>query len=186
MLHPVGCLYYCVSDARSHKHQNGKECPKRRRRIFIHGESPKRKHTTFTARQKFEIKNFYFTFLKFNWCGAHHSSRKQGLVQAYSTLSLRETCCPQHSVVVPAETFETRQCHLLTLSVAKRREKAKTVPLVSYQTANGRYNCRYDETHIYSYQYLTNLMHKICFTISFISCLYMFRAHVLETCRGMI
>ena len=27
-------------------------------------------------------------------------------------------------------------------------------------------------------QYLTNLMHKICFTISFISCLYMFRAHV--------
>jgi len=34
-------------------------------------------------------------------------------------------------------------------------------------------------------QYLTNLMHKICFTISFISFLYMFRAHVLETCRGM-
>jgi len=33
--------------------------------------------------------------------------------------------------------------------------------------------------------YLTNSMHKICFTISFISCLYMFRAHVLKTCRGM-
>ena len=28
---------------------------------------------------------------------------------------------------------------------------------------------------VYSPQYLTNLMHKICFTISFISCLYMFR-----------
>ena len=28
-------------------------------------------------------------------------------------------------------------------------------------------------------QYLTNLMHKIYFTVSFISCLYMFRAHVL-------
>jgi len=28
-------------------------------------------------------------------------------------------------------------------------------------------------------QYLTNMMHKICFTISFIWCLYMFRAHVL-------
>ena len=28
-------------------------------------------------------------------------------------------------------------------------------------------------------QYLTNWMHKICFTVSFISCLYMFRAHVL-------
>ena len=33
---------------------------------------------------------------------------------------------------------------------------------------------------VYLSQYLTNLMHKICFTISFISCLYMFRAHVLE------
>ena len=28
-------------------------------------------------------------------------------------------------------------------------------------------------------QYLTNLMHKICSTISFIACLYMFRAHVI-------
>jgi len=28
-------------------------------------------------------------------------------------------------------------------------------------------------------QYLSNLMQKIYFTISFISCLYMFRAHVL-------
>ena len=27
-------------------------------------------------------------------------------------------------------------------------------------------------------KYLTKLMHKICFTISFISCLYMFRSHV--------
>jgi len=26
---------------------------------------------------------------------------------------------------------------------------------------------------------------NFCFTISFISCLYMFRAHVLETYRGM-
>jgi len=31
---------------------------------------------------------------------------------------------------------------------------------------------------VYLSQYLTNLMHKICFTISLISCLYMFRAHV--------
>jgi len=32
---------------------------------------------------------------------------------------------------------------------------------------------------VYLSQYLTNLMNKICSTISFISCLYMFRAHVL-------
>ena len=32
---------------------------------------------------------------------------------------------------------------------------------------------------VYLSQYLTNLMHKIYFTISFISCLYMFRARVL-------
>jgi len=37
----------------------------------------------------------------------------------------------------------------------------------------------------YLFHYLTNFMHKIFFTKSFISCLYMFRAHVLETCRGM-
>ena len=35
-------------------------------------------------------------------------------------------------------------------------------------------------------QYLTNLMHKICFTISFISCLYMFRAHVLIIMRSKL
>jgi len=33
-------------------------------------------------------------------------------------------------------------------------------------------------------QYLTNLMHKICFTISFISCLYMFQSHVLINRRS--
>jgi len=38
---------------------------------------------------------------------------------------------------------------------------------------------------VYLFHYLSNLMHKVCFTISFISCLYMFRAHVLETCRGI-
>jgi len=36
-----------------------------------------------------------------------------------------------------------------------------------------------DRASQYISQYLTNLMHKICFTISFISCLYMFRAHVV-------
>jgi len=35
-------------------------------------------------------------------------------------------------------------------------------------------------------QYLTNLMHKICFTISFISCLYMFRTHVLIIRRSKL
>ena len=38
---------------------------------------------------------------------------------------------------------------------------------------------------VYLPQYLTNLIHKICFTIRFISCLYMFQAHVLKTCRGI-
>jgi len=35
-------------------------------------------------------------------------------------------------------------------------------------------------------QYLTNLMHKICFTISFISYLYMFRANVLIIRRSKL
>ena len=38
----------------------------------------------------------------------------------------------------------------------------------------------------YLSRYLTNLMHKICFTISFISCLYMFRAHVLIIRRSKL
>ena len=39
---------------------------------------------------------------------------------------------------------------------------------------------------IYLSQYLTNLTHKICFTVSFISCLYMFWAHVLITRRSKL
>jgi len=35
-------------------------------------------------------------------------------------------------------------------------------------------------------QYLTNLMNKICFTISFISCLYMLRTHVLIIRRSKL
>jgi len=35
-------------------------------------------------------------------------------------------------------------------------------------------------------QYLTNLLHKICFAISFISCLYMFRAHVFIIRRSKL
>jgi len=34
--------------------------------------------------------------------------------------------------------------------------------------------------------YITNLMHKICFTVSFISHLYMFRAHVLIIRRSKL
>jgi len=34
--------------------------------------------------------------------------------------------------------------------------------------------------------YLTNSMHKICFTVSFISRLYMFRAHVLIIKRSKL
>ena len=39
---------------------------------------------------------------------------------------------------------------------------------------------------VYLSQYLTNLMYKIFFTISFISCLYMFRAHVLIIRRSKL
>jgi len=39
---------------------------------------------------------------------------------------------------------------------------------------------------VYLSQYLTNLMHKMCFTISFISCLYMFRAHVFTIRRSKL
>ena len=35
---------------------------------------------------------------------------------------------------------------------------------------------------VYLYQYLTNLMHRICFTISFISCLYTYRCDDTRGC----
>ena len=40
--------------------------------------------------------------------------------------------------------------------------------------------------NLYLSHYLTNLIHKICFTISFISCLYMFLAHVLIIWRSKL
>jgi len=40
--------------------------------------------------------------------------------------------------------------------------------------------------NVYLSRYLTNLMHKICFTISFISCLSMLRAHVLIIRRSKL
>jgi len=43
-----------------------------------------------------------------------------------------------------------------------------------------------DKREYYLSQYLINLMHKICFTISFISCLCMFRAHVLIIRRSKL
>jgi len=39
---------------------------------------------------------------------------------------------------------------------------------------------------VYLSQCLTNLMHKICFTVSFISCLYMFRAYLLIIRRSKL
>jgi len=39
---------------------------------------------------------------------------------------------------------------------------------------------------VYLSHYLTNLMHQICFTVSFISSLYMFRAHVLIIRRSKL
>jgi len=39
---------------------------------------------------------------------------------------------------------------------------------------------------VHLFQYLTNLMHKMCFTISFISRLYVFRAHVLIIRRSKL
>jgi len=47
-------------------------------------------------------------------------------------------------------------------------------------------NCLYTTYRLHLSQYLTNLMHKTCFTESFISCLYMFRAHVLIIMRSKL
>jgi len=53
------------------------------------------------------------------------------------------------------------------------------LPIVSQMMTVGSASWPETKVTFFLSQYLTNLMHKICFTISFISCLYMFRAHVL-------
>ena len=47
-------------------------------------------------------------------------------------------------------------------------------------------SCVRHTNNIYLSQYLTNLVQKICFKLSFISCLYMFRAHVLIIRRSKL
>ena len=50
----------------------------------------------------------------------------------------------------------------------------------------GAYSMVTHTTCFFLSHYLTNLMHKICFTISFILCLYMFQAHVLIIRRSKL
>ena len=57
--------------------------------------------------------------------------------------------------------------------------------LFYYASASNSFYFIYNfNTHLS--QYSTNLMNKICFKISFISCLYMFRAHVLIIRRSKL
>ena len=56
----------------------------------------------------------------------------------------------------------------------------------THKFAEGILTFFWPSTSVYLSQYLTNLMHKICFTISFISRLYMFRAHVLIIRRSKL
>jgi len=75
--------------------------------------------------------------------------------------------------------------HLKFFSVARTVEppnhRCSLMPIVLCYNWACYYNIK-----LFLSQYLTNLMHKICFTISFISCLYMFRAHVLITRRSKL
>ena len=58
-----------------------------------------------------------------------------------------------------------------------------TKPVQHVTVQNSAGNCN---TMVSLSQYLTNLMRKICFTASFISCLYMFRANVLIIRRSKL
>jgi len=77
------------------------------------------------------------------------------------------------------KNIKSRVSATLTATTGLYKKKIKNVDIKTAKCSKIS-NCTMNLS-----QYLTNLMHKICFTISFISCLYMFRAHVLETCRGM-
>jgi len=64
----------------------------------------------------------------------------------------------------------------------------QTISIIVVNLQNNRtvLTCCWPCISVYLSQYLTKLMHKICFTISFISNLYMFRAHVLIIRRSKL
>jgi len=55
-----------------------------------------------------------------------------------------------------------------------------------YYTASGIITPIGGRTAVNLSQYLTNLTHKICFTLTFTLCLYMFRTHVLIIRRSKL
>ena len=104
-------------------------------------------------------------------------------------------CCliiSQGQIVGKKWTSELHICHKRTLKTKELLQTAAIKPdgycsktskeLVPYRIHyNQTFKCRISLS-----QCLTKLMHKICFTISFISCLYMFRAHVLIIRRSKL
>ena len=90
------------------------------------------------------------------------------------------------------QTHISCRCSLILVLIAsygfeRQISQCNTVCCILYKTDLGILTfCWPCCISVYLSQYLTNLMHKICFTISFISCLYMFRAHVLIIRRSKL
>jgi len=68
----------------------------------------------------------------------------------------------------------------------KNLQEIVTINQLGSLFLDGRIMLKVGLKEVFLSQYLTNLMHKICFTISFISYLYMFRAHVLTIGRSKL
>jgi len=70
--------------------------------------------------------------------------------------------------------------YLITLILNNRKcNKIDSDPLIFVTKRQTVCTC-------FLYHHLPKLMHKICFKISFISCVYMFRAHVLIIRRSKL
>jgi len=76
-------------------------------------------------------------------------------------------CIEINSVASKTEYVEGRKCDLRIMFT-----------FLHFVLTAPQIQCNFTQP-FYLSLYLTNLMHKICFTISFISYLYMFRPHVL-------
>ena len=96
------------------------------------------------------------------------------------------------SIYIHGESSSKSSLLLCNSSNSKRHEKSYTLLFEFHLQSKNLIPCKWILTFCwpciseYLSQYLTSLMHKICFTISFISCLYMFRAHVLIIRRSKL
>jgi len=127
----------------------------------------------------------YFSTL--SWYTTLHVSDALSIIRSLDTVFREIGVC--HAIYV--DCLLSSRVETVNINIMKNTNCAYTVSRILMMSSVSE-TCRVVLTFcwpciaVYLSQYLTNLMHKICFTINFISCLYMFRVHVLIIRRSKL